>query len=65
MLRNNICRALPVLFVVLASPLTSATSTLAAEPAASQERWSAYGFNIIAPASVWPMLELLHTQHFD
>jgi hypothetical protein len=65
MLRNIFCRALPLLLVVLASTLTSATTTLAAEPAASQERWTAYGYNVIAPASIWPMLELLHAQHFD
>jgi hypothetical protein len=27
--------------------------------------WTAYGFNIVAPASMWPMLELLHQQKFD
>jgi hypothetical protein len=29
------------------------------------ERWTAYGFNVTAPSAMWPMLELLHTQHFD
>lgn len=29
------------------------------------ERWTAYGFNITAPSSMWPMLELLHKQRFD
>jgi hypothetical protein len=65
MLRNIFRRALPLIFVVLSSTLMYAPTTLAAEPAASQERWTAYGFNIIAPASIWPMLELLHAQHFD
>jgi len=38
----------------------------AAAPApAATEHWTAYGYNITAPASMWPMLELLHTQHFD
>jgi hypothetical protein len=32
---------------------------------ASVERWTSYGYNIIAPSSVWPMLELLHQQKFD
>lgn len=28
-------------------------------------QWTAYGFNITAPSSMWPMLELLHKYHFD
>jgi hypothetical protein len=28
-------------------------------------RWTAYGFNIQAPSSMWPMLELLHNNGFD
>ena len=28
-------------------------------------RWTAYGFNIQAPSSMWPMLELLHRSNFD
>jgi len=52
----------------VATPQT--TTTLAPVPAAvpapaNSEHWTAYGFNIIAPSSMWPMLELLHTQHFD
>lgn len=27
--------------------------------------WTAYGFNITAPSSMWPMFELLHKYHFD
>jgi hypothetical protein len=65
MLRNILSRALPLLFVVISSTLTSATVTLAADAPASAERWTAYGYNISAPPSIWPMLELLHTQHFD
>jgi hypothetical protein len=34
-------------------------------PPAEAERWTAYGFNIVAPGSMWPMLELLHKQKFD
>jgi hypothetical protein len=42
------------------------TAILAPVPApANSEHWTAYGFNITAPSSMWPMLELLHTQHFD
>jgi hypothetical protein len=42
----------------------SRTATLTvAEPDAS--RWTAYGFNIQAPSSMWPMLELLHRNSFD
>ena len=29
------------------------------------DRWTHYGFNVVAPQSVWPMLELLHAEHFD
>jgi len=34
---------------------------------ASQDttHWVADGFTIAAPASMWPMLDLLHTMHFD
>jgi hypothetical protein len=28
-------------------------------------RWTAYGFNVQAPSSMWPMLELLHGKGFD
>jgi hypothetical protein len=37
------------------------------QPAApiDTEHWTAYGFNVTAPSSVWPMLELLHKQKFD
>jgi len=28
-------------------------------------RWTAYGFNVQAPSSMWPMLELLHGHGFD
>jgi hypothetical protein len=45
----------------------SAASTTAATIAvpADTEHWTAYGFNISAPSSMWPMLELLHKLHFD
>jgi hypothetical protein len=29
------------------------------------DHWTAYGFNVTAPSSMWPMLELLHKYHFD
>ena len=49
-----------------ASFLTAASTTAAtiAVPA-DIEHWTAYGYNITAPASMWPMLELLHKLHFD
>jgi hypothetical protein len=31
----------------------------------SAEKWTAYGYSITAPTSMWPMLELLHSEHFD
>ncbi len=56
-------------------PAAASTSTLDATAAVAQtsdasmpsdaEHWTAYGFNITAPASMWPMLELLHREHFD
>lgn len=58
------------LLALLALSLTTAVA-FAEDPAASSvntndgEHWTAYGYNITAPASLWPMLELLHRQHFD
>jgi hypothetical protein len=34
-------------------------------PVPDAAHWTAYGFDVIAPASMWPMLVLLHTLHFD
>src|SRR5258708_7431960 len=71
MLRNILRRALPLALLVLASTLTASTTlaadapTMAAAVQPGAERWTAYGYNIIAPTSMWPMLELLHSQHFD
>jgi hypothetical protein len=74
MLRPLLVRALPIAALVLGSSLSTATTTLAAPDQAPlpevvaqapAERWTNYGFNITAPANVWPMLELLHAQHFD
>src|SRR6266852_5994864 len=58
-----------------AAPADTATppqtiAILAPAPAAASipadaEHWTAYGYNITAPASMWPMLELLHKLHFD
>jgi hypothetical protein len=48
--------------------LGSATPALAdgqPTPAQSAGDWTAYGFDVNAPASMWPMLELLHKLHFD
>lgn len=68
MLPRTLWRALPLAFVVVC-----ATSALAwAEDSAARsiaitdgDHWTAYGYNITAPATMWPMLELLHQQHFD
>jgi hypothetical protein len=47
---------------VLGAPtLASAAPADAIDPGA----WTAYGFNVVAPQSMWPMLELLHQQKFD
>jgi hypothetical protein len=70
MLRKVLLQVLPIAAFVLSATVTS---TLAADEqaplppttTAAQERWTAYGYNIVAPADMWPMLELLHRQHFD
>jgi hypothetical protein len=36
-----------------------------ATPQPDLAHWTAYGFNVTAPVSMWPMLELLHRLHFD
>jgi hypothetical protein len=67
-LKTVALRALPLAALVLASmpAVTSAaedqSQVLVAD---TTERWTAYGYNITAPASMWPMLELLHRQKFD
>src|SRR5262245_37222063 len=70
MLKNLLGRALPLAFVALAG--TSALA-FAEDPAAAttpaleavQPQWTAYGFHVTAPSSMWPMLEILHKYHFD
>jgi hypothetical protein len=37
----------------------------AAAATTTATRWTAYGFDIVAPVSMWPMFELLHRVHFD
>ena len=52
---------------VPASPVLS-TAAIADDAGAlpsDTEHWTAYGFNVTAPSSMWPMLELLHKQKFD
>jgi hypothetical protein len=44
---------------------TAAISDQAVALPADPERWTAYGFNVTAPSSMWPMLELLHKEKFD
>jgi len=60
-----------------ATPTATATATAGATAAATAAplsttavasdggHWTAYGFNITAPSSVWPMLEMLHAYKFD
>jgi hypothetical protein len=43
----------------------TATVTVGEMTVSSGERWTKYGFNVDAPASMWPMLELLHNNNFD
>jgi hypothetical protein len=49
-----------------ASDASDASVAQATQLAADDaEHWTAYGFNVTAPSSMWPMLELLHREHFD
>ena len=66
--------ALVALAILLISASTAAAegSSIATLPGGpgtispiSQSVWTAYGFHVVAPRDVWPMLELLHAQHFD
>jgi hypothetical protein len=58
--------ATPTSTTAAATPTpTSAAAATSATPTATLERWTAYGFSVVAPANMWPMLELLHAQHFD
>jgi hypothetical protein len=72
MLKNLLTRALPLAVLALSmnSALAFAEDAAAPAPVVSvsqgdSEHWTAYGFNITAPSTMWPMLELLHKQHFD
>ena len=47
------------------TPTSVAATPTPSSASATGDRWTAYGFNVVAPANVWPMLELLHAQHFD
>ena len=49
--------------VVVPSLWTQPRAAAAAD--ADAQRWTAYGYAIDAPRSMWPMLELLHRLHFD
>jgi len=74
-----LCRAVPLAVAALLTMSTLALAEDAAAPPAiatkpqmtavvapaDAEHWTAYGYNVTAPASMWPMLELLHQQHFD
>jgi hypothetical protein len=48
---------------------TTSAAAFADDPASSSgnsaAQWTAYGYTITAPSSMWPMLELLHSEHFD
>ena len=74
MLKKLLYRAVPLATAAL---LTTSTLAHAQVPAAgtpelapsttvvAQPQWTQYGFHIIAPTNMWPMLELLHEYHFD
>jgi hypothetical protein len=67
MLKTLLVRALFValLMVSSAAGLASAAADDQNLVPEGSEHWMAYGFNITAPSAMWPMLELLHAQHFD
>ena len=56
-----------VAFAAAIDTPTSGAVLAASQPVAAPEasRWTAYSFNIQAPSSMWPMLELLHRTTFD
>src|SRR5438105_3961337 len=45
--------------------VAAAADTQAAAAPIDTEHWTNYGFTITAPSTMWPMLELLHTEKFD
>jgi hypothetical protein len=47
------------------TPAHQAIASALATVAPDGEQWTAYGYKITAPAAMWPMLELLHKEHFD
>jgi hypothetical protein len=59
MLEKRLNRALPL---ALLGVVALAAPALAEDQA---EQWTANGFSITAPSTMWPMLELLHAQRFD
>src|SRR5439155_23871951 len=80
MFRKAFSAALPLAFVAIlttsalvsaedvAAPdqsMAAATTSAVKTVPADGDHWTAYGLNITAPASMWPMLELLLKQHFD
>jgi hypothetical protein len=54
-----------LLLALTASSVVFADGQPTALPAAAATSWKAYGYDVAAPTSIWPMLELLHEQHFD
>jgi len=58
-----------VLLALVALSMTSAVvfaeDSGAPDVTTDSQHWTAYGYTITAPDSMWPMLELLHRQHFD
>jgi hypothetical protein len=44
---------------------TGAVGQTTGAPLSDDQHWTAYGFNITAPSTMWPMLEMLHKYHFD
>jgi hypothetical protein len=56
--------ALVALFISSTAAFAEGDSTLSAA-STDADHWTAYGFNITAPSTMWPMLELLHQYKFD
>jgi hypothetical protein len=68
MSKIRLARALTLALVVLSAlsaPAIAAPNDGITVDGGEVEHWTAYGFNVTAPSTMWPMLELLHKQKFD
>ena len=67
MLKKILFQAVPLAFAVVfgSSSLAFADNSNAAVVPAGTTTWTDYGFHVVAPQDMWPMLETLHQYHMD